>query len=133
MTDATLESPIQLHLVLPYKFDPREDHRIRAYLERGYGIVDLQRITDREAVITLVAAVAPILGVLITRPSGGRPPRRSARSETDRRFPRCSLRWPSRRTASKSMRSSTHCYVCPSPRSWRQVWRTRLRASAGPF
>jgi len=45
--------PIQLHLVLPYKFEPREHHRVKRYLEQGYRIAQFQRITDREAVITL--------------------------------------------------------------------------------
>ncbi len=44
---------IQLQLVLPYKFEPRRDPRIRGYLERGYRIVVLQRLSDREAVVTL--------------------------------------------------------------------------------
>ena len=44
---------IQLHLVLPYKFDPAEDPRIRRYLDRGYRVEQLQRLTDREAVVTL--------------------------------------------------------------------------------
>jgi predicted GNAT superfamily acetyltransferase len=49
----SLPQRIQLHLVLPYKFEPRGDKRVRAYLDRGYRIVDLQRITDREALVTL--------------------------------------------------------------------------------
>ena len=44
---------VQLHLVLPYKFEPREDPRIAAYLDKGYRIVQLQRISDREAIVTL--------------------------------------------------------------------------------
>jgi len=44
---------IQLHLELPYKFDPVDHHEIKSYLDRGYRIEDLQRITDREAVVTL--------------------------------------------------------------------------------
>jgi hypothetical protein len=44
---------IQLHLVLPYKFEPRDNHRVKRYLDRGYRIVQFQRITDREAVVTL--------------------------------------------------------------------------------
>ncbi len=44
---------IQLHLVLAYKFEPRKHHRVRAYLDRGYIIEQLQRITDREVVVTL--------------------------------------------------------------------------------
>ena len=44
---------VQLHLVLPYKHEARNEPRVRAYLERGYRIVQLQRITDREVVLTL--------------------------------------------------------------------------------
>ena len=44
---------VQLHLVLPYKADPIEHNRVRAYLDRGYRIEQLQRITDREAIVTL--------------------------------------------------------------------------------
>jgi hypothetical protein len=44
---------IQLHLVLPYKFEPRENRRVMRYLEQGYRIEQFQRITDREAVVTL--------------------------------------------------------------------------------
>jgi hypothetical protein len=51
--DSAGADPIQLHLVLPYKFEPREDHRVRAYLERGYRIEQLQRLSDREALVTL--------------------------------------------------------------------------------
>jgi hypothetical protein len=46
---------VQLHLLLPYKFHPREHPRIRRYLARGYGIAQLQRLSDREVVVTLVA------------------------------------------------------------------------------
>lgn len=44
---------VQLHLVLPYKFEARDDRRVRDWLDRGYRIVHLQRITDREAIVTL--------------------------------------------------------------------------------
>ena len=44
---------IQLHLVLPYKFEPRENGRVREYLAQGYRIEQLQRISDREALVTL--------------------------------------------------------------------------------
>ena len=44
---------VQLHLVLPYRHQPREDPRIKAYLDRGYRIVQLQRVTDREVIVTL--------------------------------------------------------------------------------
>ncbi len=42
----------QLHLELPYKKEPREHPRVRAWLDRGYRIAQLQRLTDRDAVIT---------------------------------------------------------------------------------
>ncbi len=47
---------IQLHLVLPYKFEPRDHHRVKRYLEQGYHIAQFQRVTDREALITLTRA-----------------------------------------------------------------------------
>lgn len=46
---------VQLHLELPYKFEPRQDRRVRSYLDRGYRIRQLQRISDREVLITLSA------------------------------------------------------------------------------
>ena len=52
-------SRVQLHLVLPYKADPAKHNQIRAYLDRGYRIEHLQRITDREAVVTLGMPEAP--------------------------------------------------------------------------
>lgn len=50
---------VQLHLVLPYKADPSEHNHIRAYLDRGYRIEQFQRITDREAVVTLSVPEPP--------------------------------------------------------------------------
>ncbi len=49
------ESPcrIQLHLVLPYKDEAATHPRIKAHLERGYRIEQLQRVTDREVLVTL--------------------------------------------------------------------------------
>jgi len=44
---------VQLHLVLPYKADPVEHDNVRSYLDRGYRIEQFQRITDREALVTL--------------------------------------------------------------------------------
>lgn len=44
---------LQLHLTLPYKFEAREDPRVQRYLAEGYRIAQLQRLTDREALITL--------------------------------------------------------------------------------
>ena len=52
-------SRVQLHLVLPYKADPAQHNQIRAYLDRGYLIEQLQRISDREAVVTLGLPEAP--------------------------------------------------------------------------
>jgi hypothetical protein len=48
---------VQIHLVLPYRIEPREHPRVREYLSRGYRIVQLQRLTDREALVTF--AVPP--------------------------------------------------------------------------
>jgi hypothetical protein len=47
-------TPVQLHLQLAYKFDPIHDPRVRDLLARGYRIAQFQRVTDREAVVTLV-------------------------------------------------------------------------------
>jgi hypothetical protein len=44
---------IQLQVTLPYKKQPAEHPRIRAYLERGYRVVHLQRVTDQESLVTL--------------------------------------------------------------------------------
>jgi len=44
---------LQLHLVLAYKFEPRQHPTIRGYLDRGYRIVGLQRVSDREVLVTL--------------------------------------------------------------------------------
>ena len=53
--EASTSAPeqIQLHLMLPYNIEVRADHRVREYLEHGYRIIELQRLTDREALITL--------------------------------------------------------------------------------
>ena len=44
---------LQLHLQLPFKFDPRDDVRVKRLLDEGYRIEDLQRLTDREAIVIL--------------------------------------------------------------------------------
>ncbi len=51
----TSQSPerIQLHLVLPYKHEAATHPRIKAPLARGYRIEQLQRVTDREVLVTL--------------------------------------------------------------------------------
>ena len=46
--------PIQLHLQLAYKFDPIRHARVRELLAQGYHIAEFQRLTDRDAVVTLV-------------------------------------------------------------------------------
>lgn len=51
---AATPEKLQLHLVLPYKVQPRENERIRGWLVRGYRVTHLQRVSDREAVVTLV-------------------------------------------------------------------------------
>jgi hypothetical protein len=58
--NTTMESRrrVQLHLVLPYKEDPADHRKIRAYLDRGYQIEQLQRLTDREAIVTLAVTEA---------------------------------------------------------------------------
>ncbi len=57
--DQHLKSPgpkrIQLHLVLPYKDEAATHPQIRAHLEDGYRIEQLQRVTDREVLVTLVS------------------------------------------------------------------------------
>ena len=49
---------LQLHLVMPYKLEARDHPRIKPYLEEGYRIVQLQRISDREVLVTLAAGPA---------------------------------------------------------------------------
>jgi hypothetical protein len=45
---------VQLHLTLSFKKEPRDDPRIGALLEQGFRIDEFQRVTDTEAVVTLV-------------------------------------------------------------------------------
>jgi len=45
---------IQLHLTLPFKKEPRDHPKIGALLEEGFRIDQFQRVTDKEAVVTLV-------------------------------------------------------------------------------
>lgn len=46
---------IQLHVVLPFKHEAHEHPQIKGYLDGGWRIVQLQRVTDREALVTLEA------------------------------------------------------------------------------
>lgn len=52
---------VQLHVQLPYKKEPKEHVRVARLLEQGWAIVQLQRLTDRDAVITL-APPEPVTG-----------------------------------------------------------------------
>lgn len=42
----------QLHLALPYKFEPKEHPRVAAMLAEGWRIVEVTRVTDRETLVT---------------------------------------------------------------------------------
>jgi len=44
---------LELHVILPYKAQPSEHPGIRRYLDQGYRIEVLQRLTDREAIVVL--------------------------------------------------------------------------------
>ena len=44
---------IQLHLVLPYKFEAVEATEVKKLIEDGYRILHLQRVSDQEALVTL--------------------------------------------------------------------------------
>lgn len=43
---------IQVQFRLPYSREARQDERIRAYLDGGWRIAQLQRLSDQEVVIT---------------------------------------------------------------------------------
>ena len=47
------EQLVQLHLVLSYKHEAAEHPQVGSYLEQGYRIVQLQRVTDQEVLVTL--------------------------------------------------------------------------------
>jgi hypothetical protein len=57
-----MEDPdrFQLHLVLPSRQEAASHPRLRDYLARGFRIVQLQRVTDREVVVTLARAATPM-------------------------------------------------------------------------
>jgi hypothetical protein len=44
---------VQLHLVLPYKFQPTDQPQVKDLLDKGYRIEQLQRVSDREVIVTL--------------------------------------------------------------------------------
>jgi hypothetical protein len=45
---------VQLHVPLPYKKEPGHDPRVARYLSAGWRVEELQRLTDRDALVTLV-------------------------------------------------------------------------------
>lgn len=53
MTEATAGERVQLHVELPYKIEVRRHPQVQNYLERGWLVVDVQRVTDRDALVTL--------------------------------------------------------------------------------
>lgn len=44
---------IQLHIPLPYKQEPKVDPKVSRLLREGWTIASLQRLTDRDALVTL--------------------------------------------------------------------------------
>jgi len=50
---------LQLHVVLPYNIEVRKHPRVQSYLTQGYRIEEVQRISDREALVTLRCEPAP--------------------------------------------------------------------------
>jgi len=52
---------VQVQFHLPYSREARDDERIRGYLDQGWRIAQLQRLSDQEAVITFERdAAAPV-------------------------------------------------------------------------
>lgn len=49
---------VQLQFPLPYGRDARDDERVRQQLALGWRIAQLQRLTDKEVLITFEAAGA---------------------------------------------------------------------------
>ena len=52
----TASKRLQLQLPLPYGRQPREDERVRRQLALGWRIAQLQRLSDKEVLITFEAA-----------------------------------------------------------------------------
>jgi hypothetical protein len=50
---------VQLHVALPYKKEPGHDPKVSRYLSMGYRVEELQRLTDRDALVTLVREAEP--------------------------------------------------------------------------
>jgi hypothetical protein len=49
---------IQIQLPVPYKREPRDDEQLRGFLDRGFQIVQYQRLSDAEVMVTLVPPAA---------------------------------------------------------------------------
>jgi hypothetical protein len=47
---------VQLQLPLPYGREARDDERVRQHLALGWRIAQLQRLSDKEVLITFEAA-----------------------------------------------------------------------------
>ena len=50
---------VQLHVPLPFKKEPGHDPRVARYLTTGWRVEELQRLTDRDALVTLVRETGP--------------------------------------------------------------------------
>ena len=55
MADSARKDRVQLHVVLPYKFQPTDAPQVKDLLDRGYRIEQLQRVSDREVIVTLAS------------------------------------------------------------------------------
>lgn len=44
---------VQLHVPLPYKKDPSHDPRVARLLTEGWSVEEIQRLSDKDALITL--------------------------------------------------------------------------------
>ena len=53
MSETAKAALLQLHLQHPYSVEIRENARVRRYLADGYRIAELQRVSDREVLVTL--------------------------------------------------------------------------------
>ena len=49
---------LQLHIPLPYKAEPKSHPRVSRLLLEGWRIAGLQRLTDRDALVTLERAAS---------------------------------------------------------------------------
>jgi len=53
---------IQVQFQLPYSRQAQDDERVRSYLDRGWRIAQLQRLSDQEALITFETDDAAVAG-----------------------------------------------------------------------